>query len=233
LCYSPQSLSSNRPAALLHFAHPFSLYGGAACTNGNALRQALATSWEYRITPSLHLGVLSYHQLPAGNIMSYTPPSKALHIALSSCWDQDLVTFPLFLSETWVLRVQHFLLCWPAVSISASCWRCKYSDEEVSSFFSLACALGRKCKISVAESIQMKLPAIHHSENVCMFFPHVLNLAFSEGHNIKIVLPHIFYETGNQLTSGRDAVGYSVHLPQFYFFPLWIYPNEIVRNSIC
>lgn len=187
---------------------------------------------------------ISYHpQPPSGGIKLPSvaswehhvlhPPSKALRIALSSCWDQDLVTFPLFLSETWVLRVQHFLLCWPAVSISASCWRCKYSDEEVSSFFSLACALGRKCKISVAESIQMKLPAIHHSENVCMFFPHVLNLAFSEGHNIKIVLPHIFYETGNQLTSGRDAVGYSVHLPQFYFFPLWIYPNEIVRNSIC
>lgn len=53
----------------------------------------------------------------------------------------------------------------------------------------------------------MKLPAIHHSENLWMSFPQVLDLAFAEGHNIKILLPHTLYQTGNQLTSGREGVG--------------------------
>lgn len=45
-----------------------------------------------------------------------------------------------------------------------------------------------------------------------MSFPRVLNLAFTEGHNIEI-LPHILYQTGTQLTSGQGGTErYSVSL---------------------
>lgn len=75
----------------------------------------------------------------------------------------------------------------------------------------------------------MKLPAIHHSENLWMSFPQVLNLAFAEGHDIKILLPHTLYQTGNQLTSGWEGVGmeeYSVVPPitSVIFSPSLLWP---------
>lgn len=70
MCDSPQSLSSNRPAALLGRPPPT-----AGPSQGiqsprqqrGALKAAVGDSWGYHITLSLHLRVLNYRRLPAGH----------------------------------------------------------------------------------------------------------------------------------------------------------------------
>lgn len=72
----------------------------------------------------------------------------------------------------------------------------------------------------------MNLPAVHHSENACVSFPQVLNLAFSEGHNIKIVLPRLIPNAISQPQVRMQWDTLCISLASF-FFPLWIYPNAL------